>query len=175
MTTPSHFPHVMKHLLQVCTYNQVYISFLSSSLPSTLSIHFLIFSSSEDSEYEKTPYWNSIPRWENVTEREFLTYRWQVSTLISSSSLPVFFSFIFFVFALFYSHLTVPCRYLTMCKESKCCILSWNQLFLIKFLQMPVTEVSLLFSHSSIVYPFFPPPSFSLPFLSSLPSSASFI
>lgn len=28
----------------------------------------------------RTPYWKSIPRWANVTEDEFLKYRWQVSS-----------------------------------------------------------------------------------------------
>eukprot|EP00026_Physarum_polycephalum_P007228 Phypoly_transcript_07285.p1 GENE.Phypoly_transcript_07285~~Phypoly_transcript_07285.p1 ORF type:complete len:492 (-),score=67.76 Phypoly_transcript_07285:95-1570(-) len=39
-------------------------------------------SHAEYSEYERTPYWTKVPLWENVTEKEFLTYRWQVSNYV---------------------------------------------------------------------------------------------
>lgn len=32
-----------------------------------------------DSKFERVPYWQSIRRWKDVAEREFLSYRWNVS------------------------------------------------------------------------------------------------
>lgn len=31
------------------------------------------------SKFERRPYWQSIPRWKNITEDQFLSYEWNVS------------------------------------------------------------------------------------------------
>jgi len=32
-------------------------------------------------KFERVPYWQKIPRWKNVSEKDFLTYSWQASIL----------------------------------------------------------------------------------------------
>lgn len=39
-------------------------------------------------ESERTPYWQKIPRWHDVEEKDFLRYSWQVSAVTESFLMP---------------------------------------------------------------------------------------